>query len=91
MNRAVKIIVSGKVQGVYFRAATKKQADKHGIVGYAKNLSDGCVEIKAIADKTAIDKLISWSHKGSLFAKVKQVKVIDLPTELTSFSEFSIK
>jgi acylphosphatase len=90
MNRAVKIIVSGKVQGVYFRAATKKQADKRGIVGYAKNLADGRVEIKAVADKTAIDELISWSHKGSLFAKVKQVEITDLQTDV-SFNEFSIK
>ncbi len=89
MTYAVKIIVSGKVQGVYFRAATKKQADKRGLVGYAKNLPDGRVEIKAIGDKTAIAALISWSHKGSLFAKVKQVEVTDLQTDV-SFNEFSI-
>ena len=90
MNCAVKIIVSGKVQGVYFRAATKKQADKRGIVGYAKNLTDGRVEIKAVAGKTAIDELISWSHKGSLFSKVKDVEVTELQESLI-FNDFSIQ
>ena len=90
MNRAVKIIVSGKVQGVYFRAATKKQADKYGILGYAKNLIDGRVKIKAVADKMAIDELIAWSHKGSLFSKVKDVEVTELQESL-NFNDFSIK
>lgn len=90
MSRAVNILVSGKVQGVCFRAATKKQADKRGIVGYAKNLSDGRVEIKAYGDDAAISELIDWSYKGSLFSKVKQVEVSELePAE--NFKNFDIK
>lgn len=90
MTRSVKIVVSGLVQGVCFRAATKKQADKRGIAGYAKNLADGRVEIKATADSASVAELIDWSYKGSLFAKVKQVEVSELePVE--NFSEFEIK
>ncbi|MDQ7091320.1 MAG: acylphosphatase [Methylococcales bacterium] len=90
MNQVVKILISGRVQGVCFRAAAKKQADKLGIKGYAENLDNGSVEIKAIADKALIDQLIDWSHKGSLFSVVKKVAVTYL-NENESFNQFSIK
>ncbi|NOQ35612.1 MAG: acylphosphatase [Methylococcaceae bacterium] len=90
MNRSVSILVSGKVQGVCFRAATKKQADKLGVVGYAKNLNDGRVEINACGDDSAVSALINWSYKGSLFSKVKELEIIELE-ERESFSGFEIK
>ena len=90
MNQVVKILISGRVQGVCFRAAAKKQADKLGIIGYAKNLDNGCVEIKVIADKILVDQLIDWSHKGSLFSVVKKVTVSYLNQD-EKFNKFSIK
>ncbi len=83
MSCSVIITVSGKVQGVFFRAATKKQADKLQITGYAKNLSDGRVEINASGERHAIEKLIKWSYKGSLFSKVQQVKLEDIHANIT--------
>lgn len=90
MTRKVQILVSGLVQGVCFRAATKKQADRLGIDGYAKNLSDGRVEIIACGDSGAVSQLIDWSYKGSMFAKVETVEVNSLETA-ESFSGFGIK
>lgn len=90
MKSAVKIIVSGRVQNVFFRISAKKQADKDGIVGYAKNLAKGGVEIKAIGDKIAVGRLIVWTHKGSPFSVVKKVVVTDLEA-VENFSEFTIK
>ncbi len=84
MMRSVMITVSGKVQGVYFRAATKKQADKRNITGYAKNLSDGRVEIQATGEAKAIEELINWSYKGSVFSKVKHVEVTDITSVIES-------
>ena len=78
MTRRVNIIVSGKVQGVYFRAATQKQAVKLGIQGWVKNLPTGEVEIKAVGENSAIEQLIRWCHKGSTFARVEQVAVTEL-------------
>ena len=52
MTRRVNIIVSGKVQGVYFRAATQKQAQKLGVTGWVRNLASGEVEIHALGTKS---------------------------------------
>ena len=74
MSKCVQITVNGRVQGVYFRAFTKKQANKHNITGYAKNLPNGDVEIIACGERNQIEQFVSWCHKGPALAKVSQVK-----------------
>ena len=78
MTRKVKILVSGRVQGVYFRLFTQNKAKHLSIKGSAKNLPDGRVEIIAEADDTAIEKFIKWCHKGPVTARVDKVEVIEL-------------
>jgi acylphosphatase len=78
MSRTVNIVVSGKVQGVCFRANTQKQAEKLGVQGWVRNLPSGEVEIHALGTHDAVAQLISWCHQGSSFAKVEQVKVTEL-------------
>lgn len=73
MNRCLHIIVKGRVQGVYFRAYTQKQAVKLNISGFVRNLGDGDVEIVASGDPDALRKLVSWCHKGPVLAKVSHV------------------
>ena len=90
MTRGVNIIVSGKVQGVCFRAATQKQAQKRGVKGWVRNLASGEVEIHAVGTTSAIEEMIRWSHKGSLFANVKQVQVTELSGGAV-FTEFEIR
>jgi len=89
-QHCVKIIVSGRVQGVYFRAFSQKQALKRGITGYAKNLPDGNVEIVACGTESACQQLIAWCHKGPLLAKVSAVEVHPFP-DCACFSDFSIR
>lgn len=84
MSRQVRILVSGRVQGVYFRAFTQKQANKLDINGFAKNLPDGRVEVLATGTDAAVEKLIQWCHKGPITAKVdrvttEEVNLPDLP------------
>ncbi|PPK64429.1 acylphosphatase [Methylobacter tundripaludum] len=85
--RKVKILVSGRVQGVYFRLFTQNKAKHFGIKGSAKNLADGRVEIIAEAGSLAIEKFIKWCHKGPITARVDHVEITELePGELlTSF------
>lgn len=90
MTRRVNIIVSGKVQGVYFRAAAQKQAQKLGVTGWTRNLATGEVEIHAVGTQSAIAEMIRWSHKGSLFSKVKQVQITEL-AEGEMFTEFEVR
>lgn len=78
MIKQVRILVTGRVQGVYFRAFTQKKANKLNICGYAKNLPDGRVEIIASASEEAVAQLITWCHKGPITAKVLNVETEDI-------------
>ena len=65
-----QVFVSGKVQGVWFRQSTKEQALKQGVTGYAKNLSDGRVEVLLCGEETAVAKVQRWLHDGPELARV---------------------
>jgi len=73
--KSVKVIVTGKVQGVYYRASTQAQAKALGLVGWVRNESDGSVCYMAQGEESAIDALIEWSKLGPEMAKVSQVSV----------------
>ena len=87
MTRRVKILVSGRVQGVYFRMFTHNKAKQYGVKGHARNLPDGRVEIIAEADNSSIEKLIQWCHKGPVTARVDDVEINELEADgvLTTF------
>jgi len=88
--KTIHLIVSGRVQGVYFRAFTKKQANKLNIMGFVRNKEDGDVEIIACADKINLEKFVTWCHKGPLMAKVKQVVVNEI-TSGEDFTQFDVR
>jgi acylphosphatase len=90
MIRGVKLLISGRVQGVYFRLFAQKKAKQLGIKGYAKNLVDGRVEIMAQADNSSIESFIKWSNKGPITARVDEVEVSEWPIE-EQFTTFEIR
>lgn len=83
------IIVSGKVQGVFYRQSTREKATTIGITGTVENLSNGEVKIIATGTKEQLETLILWCRQGPPKAIVTTVEITELP--LQSFSEFSIK
>lgn len=85
----VQATVTGKVQGVGFRAATRDQAVPRGITGYVKNMPDGSVQVKACGDEEAVNKLVQWLHQGPPAAQVQDVEVKELSLELPR--HFSIR
>jgi acylphosphatase len=70
---AARFFVSGRVQGVAFRAYTRAQANALGLRGYARNLSDGRVEVLAVGDTDAIERLAEWLRHGPPLAGVDEV------------------
>ncbi len=68
-----KAIVTGKVQGVYYRATTKEQALAMGLTGYAKNLSDGSVEVMVHGHQEKVEQLVTWLWQGPPMSKVTSV------------------
>lgn len=85
---SVAIQVFGKVQGVWFRASVKKEADKQNVKGTVKNLPDGSVLIIAIGENNDIKKLEKWCNNGPEFAKVEKVKVTKI--DYQQFKDFKI-
>lgn len=77
MTKCVEIWVDGKVQGVFFRKATKIKADELQLTGWVKNLNNGMVNIHAEGDTPQIDQFIKWCHKGPKHAVVTEVLVKD--------------
>ena len=70
---AARFLVSGRVQGVAFRAYTRAQANALDLRGYARNLSDGRVEVLAVGDAAAIERLAEWLQHGPPLARVDAV------------------
>lgn len=87
---AVKGIVTGRVQGVWFRVGTQKTAQKLGLRGYVRNLPTGQVEFVAIGAPEKVQSLVMWAHDGTPFARVESV---DISSETVSeeFCKFEIR
>ena len=69
------VFVSGKVQGVYYRANTRDTARERGVDGWVKNLADGRVEAVFEGPEDAVEEMIEWCHTGSPAAEVDDVEV----------------
>ena len=71
---AARFRVTGKVQGVFFRASTRTEALRLGLRGHARNLEDGGVEVLAVGDGAAIDDLAAWLRLGPPHARVDELE-----------------
>ena len=90
MNIAMRFFVSGRVQGVFFRASTRQQAERLGLRGWAVNLPDGRVEVLAVGPAAAVQQLGEWLHDGPPAAKVLSVETAPAdPTEVSGRKGFS--
>ncbi|MCW8882060.1 MAG: acylphosphatase [Sedimenticola sp.] len=83
----MRFLVSGKVQGVFFRASTRFEAERLELTGYARNLSDGRVEVLACGEADAVDQLRGWLTKGPPQASVSGVSCEPVPhQQLVAFT-----
>ncbi|MGO4551666.1 acylphosphatase [Lysobacter sp. 2RAF19] len=73
---AARFFVEGRVQGVFFRASAREQAQALGLRGYARNLHDGRVEVLAVGDVQAVERLEQWLKHGPPAAHVERLERI---------------
>jgi len=78
--RRIRAIVSGRVQGVSYRASTAHEARRLGLVGWVKNNRDGTVELEAEGPEDAVTTLLAWCKVGPPAAMVTNVAVEERPT-----------
>ncbi len=84
------VFVSGKVQGVYYRANTRDTARENGVEGWVRNLDDGRVEAVFEGERDAVEETVEWCHEGSPAAEVEGVEV-DWEEPTGEFDGFRIR
>ena len=72
-NIRVKLIIQGRVQGVWFRDSTRREAMGLGVNGWVKNRRDGSVEVLAEGPEERVKQLVTWCHHGPSYARVTDV------------------
>ena len=89
MDIRAHVIITGRVQGVFYRATTKNKAEQLGLTGWVKNTSDGRVKALFEGEENAVHEMITWCHQGPRSANVTDVTV-DYTKYLGEFNDFSI-
>ena len=89
MSHCRHFLVSGQVQGVFFRAATEATARRLGLTGWVRNLRDGRVELVACGEDASLEELERWLWQGPPRARVTQVEADG--TVAQSFTGFSVR
>lgn len=84
-----QFVISGKVQGVFYRASTQQQAQLQGLTGWVKNRADGKVEAVACGSELQLDAFENWLAHGPPMAVVEQVSVQELKNQ-TGLNDFII-
>ena len=87
--RRARVLVSGDVQGVFFRDSTREKAQALGLAGWVRNLPDGRVEAVFEGDDDRVGEMVSWCHEGPSDARVSDVSVEDEEPE--SLSGFEVR
>jgi len=90
LKRRVRVVISGLVQGVFFRDSTRRQAERLGVTGWVRNLPDGRVEAVFEGDSARVGELVQWCHRGPPGAEVEEVGVVEEPYR-GEFDRFAIR
>ncbi|MCP4007749.1 MAG: acylphosphatase [bacterium] len=88
-QRRVHVFVSGRVQGVFYRGSTEREARRLGVTGWVRNLPDGRVEVLIEGLAGAVEEALGFVRRGSQFSRVDRVEVVEeIPQD--EFSDFSV-
>lgn len=88
MKKAVRLLISGNVQGVLFRRFVKDSANKNGVTGFVRNLEDGRVEVFLEGNPEEVDKMVLICNKGPAYSYTRQVEQKE--EKLQDFKDFKI-
>ena len=82
-----RLLVSGRVQGVWFRESMRQQAEHLGITGWVRNRADGSVEAVVQGSADAVESITRWSHRGPEQARVESVEDSAAEGDFASFDK----
>ncbi|HEX5468975.1 MAG TPA: acylphosphatase [Gaiellaceae bacterium] len=84
-----RVVVYGRVQGVFFRDSLRRRAEAEGIAGWARNTTEGTVEAVFEGEPASVERLIAFAREGPPDARVEDVRIFE--EEAESLSGFSIR
>jgi acylphosphatase len=82
---AKHLCISGRVQGVWYRASMQREARRLGVTGWVRNRRDGTVEAVVDGPPKAVEAMLEWAHRGPPAARVKNVSVTDTTEHFSRF------
>jgi len=88
MKKAVKLSISGTVQGVFFRRFVKDNADKNGVKGFVRNLEDGRLEVFLEGEQESVDNMIAICKRGPAHSNLRKIE--EKEEKLQDFKDFRI-
>jgi acylphosphatase len=88
--KRIHVYISGRVQGVFFRAETQRAAKGFNLTGWVRNIADGRVEALFEGEDANVDKMLAWCHIGPPAARVDEVLIEEEPCS-GEFQDFNIK
>lgn len=88
MKKAVRLYLNGIVQGIFFRAFVKENAEKYNVKGFVRNLEDGRIEVFLEGEFETVDKMIELCKKGPKFSQIRNVELKE--EKLQDFKEFKV-
>jgi len=74
-KKTLRLVIHGRVQGVFFRDAMRREAQHLGVAGWVRNRSDGTVEASVQGEPAAVDAIVRWAHRGPPHAQVTRVDI----------------
>ena len=77
MKKAIRIYITGTVQGVFFRAFIKENAERYNVKGFIRNLEDGRIEIFLEGNSDEVNKMVELCKKGPKHSQIKKIEIKD--------------
>jgi len=88
MKKSVRLYITGTVQGIFFRAFIKENAERHNVKGFTRNLEDGRIEIFLEGDSENVEKMIQLCKKGPRHSQIKKIE--EKPERFQNFKTFKV-
>ena len=88
MKKSVRLYISGIVQGIFFRAFVKENAERYNVKGFVRNLEDGRIEVFLEGDTEDVNKMIELCKKGPKYSQIENVEV--KLEKFQGFKEFKV-
>jgi acylphosphatase len=85
--KTLRLVIHGRVQGVFFRDSMRHEAQRLGVAGWVRNLNDGTVEAALQGAPDAVDAIVRWAHRGPQHANVERV---DIEPDGGSYTGFKV-